>query len=211
MAVKKKVVNRKPKIKNTLNKCLNGNPDIQRVITKAVKIKNADEKLAGNRVPKQADPIAMVYAGHQFGNWVPQLGDGRAVLLGELLDKESRRWDLQLKGSGPTAYSRMGDGKAVLGPVMREYIVSEAMFNLGIPTTRALAFSMTGEMVRRKFMEPGAILTRVASSHIRVGTFQYACLSKDKSDLKSLMDYSINRHYPNLKKDKLFLLVLYDL
>ena len=155
------------------------------------------EILAGNRVPKQADPIAMVYAGHQFGNWVPQLGDGRAVLLGELLNKEGQRWDLQLKGSGPTEYSRMGDGRAVLGPVMREYIVSEAMFNLGIPTTRALAFSMTGEMVRREYMEPGAILTRVASSHIRVGTFQYFHGKGDEDAIKILADYAIKRHYPH--------------
>ena len=172
--------------------------------------KTDHEILTGNRVPRQADPIAMVYAGHQFGNWVPQLGDGRAVLLGELLDKESRRWDLQLKGSGPTAYSRMGDGRAVLGPVMREYIVSEAMFNLGISTTRALAFSMTGEMVRREYMEPGAILTRVASSHIRVGTFQYFHGKGDEEGIKTLADYSIKRHYPHAESEKNPYLALLD-
>ena len=159
--------------------------------------KKDHEILAGNRVPKDADPIAMVYAGHQFGNWVPQLGDGRAVLLGEVIDLEGLRWDIQLKGSGPTAYSRMGDGRAVLGPIMREYIISEAMFNLGVRTTRALAISMTGEMVRREHMEPGAILTRIASSHIRVGTFQYFHGLGDDEAVKLLADYAIKRHYPH--------------
>ena len=131
------------------------------------------EMLAGNRMPEGADPIAMAYAGHQFGHFVPQLGDGRAILLGEVIDADGIRRDIQLKGSGPTPFSRRGDGRAALGPVLREYIVSEAMAALGIPTTRALAAVMTGENVVRETPLPGAVLTRVASSHIRVGTFQY--------------------------------------
>ena len=158
--------------------------------------------LVGNRLPPQAEPIAMVYAGHQFGNWVPRLGDGRAVLLGEILDHSGNRWDIQLKGSGPTTYSRMGDGRAVLGPVMREFLVSEAMSNLGIRTTRALAMSLTGEMVMREQMEPGAILTRVASSHIRVGTFQYFYGQDDINSVRILADYAIKRHYPNAQNSE---------
>jgi uncharacterized protein YdiU (UPF0061 family) len=131
------------------------------------------EILAGKRVPEGADPIAMAYAGHQFGQFVPQLGDGRAILLGEVIDKDGVRRDIQLKGSGPTPFSRRGDGRAALGPVLREYVVSEAMFALGIPTTRSLAAVLTGEHVLRETAIPGAVLTRVASSHIRVGTFQY--------------------------------------
>jgi hypothetical protein len=128
---------------------------------------------AGNVTPSGAEPIAMVYAGHQFGNFVPQLGDGRAILLGEVLDRNGERRDVQLKGSGRTPFSRRGDGRAALGPVLREYLVSEAMHALGIPTTRALAAVTTGEPVYRDRKLPGAVLTRVASSHIRVGTFQY--------------------------------------
>ena len=120
----------------------------------------------------------MAYAGHQFGHFVPQLGDGRAILLGEVIDKDGVRRDIQLKGSGPTPFSRRGDGRAALGPVLREYIVSEAMFALGIPTTRSLAAVITGENVVRETMLPGAVLTRVASSHIRVGTFQYLCRAR---------------------------------
>ena len=129
--------------------------------------------LAGNRLPDGAEPIALAYAGHQFGNFVPQLGDGRAVLLGEVVDITGTRRDIQLKGSGPTPFSRRGDGRAALGPVLREYIISEAMHALGIPTTRSLAAVTTGEPVYRETALPGAVLTRVASSHIRVGTFQF--------------------------------------
>src|SRR6266446_9683300 len=129
--------------------------------------------LAGNLVPEKGEPLAMAYAGHQFGTFVPQLGDGRAILLGEIVDRDGVRRDIQLKGSGPTPFSRRGDGRAALGPVLREYIVSEAMTALGIPTTRALAAVTTGESVWRETPFPGAILTRVASSHIRVGTFQF--------------------------------------
>jgi serine/tyrosine/threonine adenylyltransferase len=132
------------------------------------------EIFAGNRVPVGGDPLAMAYAGHQFGTFVPQLGDGRAILIGEVIDRAGTRRDIQLKGAGPTPYSRRGDGRAALGPVLREYIVSEAMAALGIPTTRALAAVTTGEPVWRETSLPGAILTRVASSHIRVGTFQFA-------------------------------------
>ena len=129
--------------------------------------------LAGNAVPEGAEPLAQAYAGHQFGGFTPQLGDGRAILLGEIRDRNGRRRDIQLKGAGRTPFSRMGDGRAWLGPVMREYLVSEAMAALGIPTTRALAAVTTGETVLREAPLPGAVLTRVASSHIRVGTFQY--------------------------------------
>src|SRR5215204_890410 len=131
------------------------------------------EVLSGKRVPETAEPIATAYAGHQFGGFVPQLGDGRAILLGEVIDQNGVRRDIQLKGSGPTPFSRRGDGRAALGPVLREYIVSEAMAALGIPTTRSLAAVATGEPVVRNTLLPGAVLTRVASSHIRVGTFQF--------------------------------------
>ena len=131
------------------------------------------EILAGNRLPESGEPLAMAYAGHQFGAFVPQLGDGRAILLGEIIDRDGMRRDIQLKGSGPTPFSRQGDGRAALGPVLREYIVSEAMAALGIPTTRALAAVTPGETVWRETPLPGAVLTRVASSHIRVGTFQF--------------------------------------
>ena len=155
------------------------------------------EILAGKRVPNGADPIAMAYAGHQFGYFVPQLGDGRAILLGEVVDIDGIRRDIQLKGSGPTPYSRRGDGRAALGPVLREYIVSEAMAALGIPTTRSLAATITGESVMRETMLPGAVLTRVASSHIRVGTFQYFAARGDTEGVKRLADHAIARHYPN--------------
>lgn len=157
------------------------------------------QALAGNRVPPGADPLAQVYAGHQFGGWSPQLGDGRALLLGEVIDTKGIRRDLQLKGSGPTPYSRMGDGRAWLGPVLREYIVSEAMHALGIPTTRALAAVTTGEPVQRERSLPGAVLTRVASSHIRVGTFQYFAARRDVDALRTLTDYVIARHYPDAR------------
>ncbi len=153
--------------------------------------------LAGNAVPDGADPLAQVYAGHQFGGWSPQLGDGRAILLGEVLDTDGVRRDIQLKGSGPTPYSRMGDGRAWLGPVLREYIVSEAMHALGVPTTRALAAVTTGETILRERPFPGAVFTRVASSHIRVGTFQYFASRGDGEALQALTDHAIARHYPD--------------
>ena len=156
--------------------------------------------LAGKRVPDGADPIAMAYAGHQFGNFVAQLGDGRAILLGEVIDKDGARRDIQLKGSGPTPFSRRGDGRAALGPVLREYIVSEAMYALGIPTTRSLAAVITGEKVQRETMLPGAVLTRVASSHIRVGTFQFFAARQDIDALRHLADHVILRHYPDIAK-----------
>jgi serine/tyrosine/threonine adenylyltransferase len=156
------------------------------------------EILAGKRVPNGADPIAMAYAGHQFGYFVPQLGDGRAILLGEVIDIDGVRRDIQLKGSGPTPFSRRGDGRAALGPVLREYIVSEAMAALGIPTTRSLAATITGEHVIREMPLPGAVLTRVAASHIRVGTFQYFAARGDTDGVRHLADHVIGRHYPSL-------------
>jgi uncharacterized protein YdiU (UPF0061 family) len=152
--------------------------------------------LAGNYIPEGAEPIATAYAGHQFGGWNPQLGDGRAVLLGELIDSEGQRFDLQLKGSGRTPYSRGGDGRAPLGPVIREYIVSEAMAVLGVPTSRALAAVTTGDRVLREGMLPGAVLARVARSHIRIGTFQFFAARKDIEALQALTAHVIERHYP---------------
>src|SRR3954471_19242429 len=154
------------------------------------------ELLSGNRVPGAAEPIAMAYAGHQFGQFVPQLGDGRAILLGEVVDQNGIRRDIQLKGSGPTPFSRRGDGRAALGPVLREYLLSEAMAALGLPTTRALAAVLTGEAVARETVLSGAGLTRVASSHIRVGTFQFFAARQDAEGLRLLADYVIDRHYP---------------
>ena len=154
------------------------------------------EILAGKRVPEGAEPLAMAYAGHQFGHFVPQLGDGRAILLGEVVDRDGVRRDIQLKGSGPTPFSRRGDGRAALGPVLREYVVSEAMAALGIPTTRTLAAVITGEAVIRDTLLPGAVLTRVASSHIRVGTFQFFAARRDIKGVRLLADYVIARHYP---------------
>src|SRR5579871_4340862 len=156
------------------------------------------EILAGKRLPNGAEPIAMAYAGHQFGQFVPQLGDGRAILLGEVIDKDGVRRDIQLKGSGPTPFSRRGDGRAALGPVLREYIVSEAMFALGIPTTRSLAATITGESVMRETILPGAVLTRVAASHVRVGTFQYFAARGDIEAVRRLADHVIARHYGEL-------------
>jgi uncharacterized protein YdiU (UPF0061 family) len=152
--------------------------------------------LAGNAVPEGADPLAQVYAGHQFGGFSPQLGDGRAILLGEVVGRDGRRRDLQLKGSGRTPYSRMGDGRAWIGPVIREFLVSEAMHALGVPTTRALAAVATGETVLRERPFPGGVLTRVAASHLRVGTFQYFAARGDRAALAQLTDYAIARHYP---------------
>ncbi|MCW5736246.1 MAG: YdiU family protein [Enhydrobacter sp.] len=155
------------------------------------------EVLAGNRIAEGSEPIALAYAGHQFGNFVPQLGDGRAVLLGEVVDITGTRRDIQLKGSGPTPFSRRGDGRAALGPVLREYLISEAMHALGIPTTRSLAAVTTGEPVYRETALPGAVLTRVASSHIRVGTFQFFAARGDVEALRLLADHVIARHYPD--------------
>lgn len=152
--------------------------------------------LAGNAVPEGAEPLAQAYAGHQFGNFVPQLGDGRALLLGEIVAPDGARFDIQLKGAGLTAFSRRGDGRAWLGPVIREYIVSEAMAALGVPTTRALAATATGESVFREGAVPGAVLTRVASSHIRVGTFQFFAARGDLEGLRLLTEHTLARHYP---------------
>ena len=163
---------------------------------------SGDEGVAifsGNRVPAGAEPIAQAYAGHQFAHFVPQLGDGRAILLGEILDLNDKRRDIQLKGSGQTPFSRRGDGRAALGPVIREFIVSEALHALGVPTTRSLAAVTTGEPVYRETVLPGAILTRVASSHVRVGTFEYFAARRDTEALRLLADYVIDRHYPQAK------------
>ena len=153
---------------------------------------------AGNVVPAQAQPLAQAYAGHQFGGFSPQLGDGRALLLGEIVDRHGRRRDISLKGSGRTPFSRRGDGKAALGPVLREYLMGEAMHVLGIPTTRALAAVATGATVQREPLLPGAILTRVAASHLRVGTFEYIAARDDEVLLRRLADYAIARHYAPL-------------
>ena len=159
---------------------------------------------SGNEVPKGSQPLSQAYSGHQFGGFSPLLGDGRAILLGEVIDKDNIRRDIQLKGSGRTIFSRGGDGKSSLGPVLREYLISEAMHSLNIPTTRALAAVSSGDDVFREKALPGGILTRVASSHIRVGTFQYASTTGDIEKIRVLSDYSINRHYKNLlqKKEK---------
>ncbi|MEL7182628.1 MAG: YdiU family protein, partial [Pseudomonadota bacterium] len=159
-------------------------------------LRAALDVFAGNRVPDGADPLAQLYAGHQFGGWSPQLGDGRALLLGEHVGPAGRV-DVQLKGSGPTPYSRMGDGRAALGPVIREYLVSEAMHALGVPTTRALAAVTTGETVlRQEGPLPGGVLTRVATSHIRVGTFQVFAARDDVDGLQALLDHALSRHAP---------------
>src|SRR5882762_1965881 len=155
--------------------------------------------LSGNQVPDDSNPIAMAYAGHQFGNFVPQLGDGRAILLGELRGRDGVLRDLQLKGAGLTPFSRDGDGRAALGPVLREYLIGEAMHALSIPTTRALAAVLTGEPVFRESALPGAVLTRVAASHIRVGTFQLFAARGEQTRVRRLADYVIDRHYPELK------------
>jgi uncharacterized protein YdiU (UPF0061 family) len=156
---------------------------------------------AGNTIPEGAVPLAQAYAGHQFGGFVPQLGDGRTLLLGEVIDRNGCRRDIQLKGSGPTPFSRSGDGRAALGPVLREYLIGEAMHALGIPTTRALAAVLTGEPVFRESVLPGAVLTRVAASHIRVGTFQFFAARGEQAKVRRLADYVIERHYPELKGD----------
>jgi uncharacterized protein YdiU (UPF0061 family) len=152
--------------------------------------------LVGDLVPAGATPVAQAYAGHQFGGWSPRLGDGRALLLGELTDREGRQRDLHLKGSGRTPFARGGDGLAAVGPMLREYLVSEAMHALGVPTTRALAVTATGRPVRRETVQRGAVLARVASSHLRVGSFQYAAASGDLDLLRRLADHAIDRHHP---------------
>ena len=167
------------------------------------KIDNKDlaKLFSGNSLPENANPIAQAYAGHQFGHFT-MLGDGRAVLLGEHLVGQKDRFDIQFKGSGRTSFSRGGDGRAVLGPMLREYIISEAINALKIPTTRSLAVVKTGEKIVRENLLPGAILTRVASSHIRVGTFQYIAAKQNIDDLNILVDYTINRHYPEIRSSK---------
>ena len=164
-----------------------------------VALENADmvASLAGNAVPPGAEPLAQAYAGHQFGGWNPQLGDGRAILLGEVVAPDGNRFDIQLKGSGQTPFSRRGDGRAPMGPVLREYIISEAMAALHVPTTRSLAAVATGERVYREAIEPGAVLTRVAASHIRIGTFQFFAARDDVEAVRLLADHAIARHYPD--------------
>ena len=160
----------------------------------------AVEILAGTRIAEGSQPLAIAYAGHQFGHFVPQLGDGRANLLGEVIGRDGIRYDIQLKGSGRTRFSRGGDGRAALGSVLREYIVSEAMNAMGVPTTRSLAAVSTGDQVLRETVLPGAVLTRVASSHIRVGTFQYFAARQDLEGVRILADYAIDRHYPEARE-----------
>ena len=162
---------------------------------------NLSQLFSGNILPSGSSPIAQAYAGHQFGHFT-MLGDGRAVLVGEHLSKKKGRFDIQFKGSGKTPYSRSGDGRAALGPMLREYIISESMYALGVPTTRSLAVVKTGENVIRETHLPGAVLTRIAASHIRVGTFQYIAATQKQQNLKILLDYVINRHYPNIKNSK---------
>lgn len=175
------------------------NADLAQVLgLSAADLGDAAAVFGGNAVPDGAAPLAQLYAGHQFGNWNPQLGDGRAILLGEVVGTDGERRDIQLKGSGRTPYSRMGDGRAWLGPVLREYVVSEAMFAMGIPTTRALAAVATGEPVfREQGALPGAVLTRVAASHLRVGTFQIFAARGEMNNLRTLTSYAIARHYPD--------------
>ncbi|WP_299965619.1 protein adenylyltransferase SelO [uncultured Roseobacter sp.] len=173
-------------------------------LAKRLRLPEADDAtlaavFSGQTVPDGAAPLAQLYAGHQFGNFNPQLGDGRAILLGETVGTDGIRRDIQLKGSGPTPYSRMGDGRAWLGPVLREYVISEAMHALGIPTTRALAATLTGEDVIRETVLPGAVLTRVARSHLRVGTFQVFAHRGQRAELAQLTDYAIARHYPDAR------------
>jgi serine/tyrosine/threonine adenylyltransferase len=152
---------------------------------------------SGNQLPDWTKPVAHAYAGHQFGHFVPQLGDGRALLLAEITDNYGQVFDMQLKGAGRTPFSRGGDGRAPLGPVLREYLVSEAMYALGVPTTRALAAVLTGDWLQRETAEPGAIITRIAKSHIRIGSFQYLAAHADVAELKTFADYVIARHYPD--------------
>ena len=166
--------------------------------------------LAGNQLATGSEPLAMAYSGHQFGGFSPQLGDGRALLLGEVVRQDGVRFDIQLKGSGPTPFSRNGDGRSALGPVLREYIVSEAMAALGVPTTRALAAVASGDNVLREGFVPGGVFTRVAQSHIRIGTFQWFAARQDHDNLKVLADYVIERHYPDVQHDENLYLALLE-
>jgi len=166
--------------------------------------------LVGNTAPAGAEPVAMAYAGHQFGGYSPQLGDGRALLLGEIIDRSGRRRDIHLKGSGRTPFARGGDGRATVGPMLREYVISAAMFALGVPTTRSLAVVATGDDVARETMLPGAVLVRVAASHLRVGTFQFAAAQGDPTLVRRLADYSIERHYPDAADEPNPYLALFD-
>lgn len=191
------------KVNAELARCLGLDPE---ALTSAQGV----EILSGNRVAEGSEPLAMAYAGHQFGHFVPRLGDGRANLLGEVVARSGVRYDIQLKGSGPTPFSRGGDGRAALGPVLREYIVSEAMAALGVPTTRALAAVTTGERVLRETPLPGAVLTRVAASHLRVGSFQYFAARRDAEGIRTLADYAIARHYPEAAQAKKPYRVLLD-
>jgi serine/tyrosine/threonine adenylyltransferase len=166
--------------------------DVPAILPRAARL------FSGNELAEDATPVALAYAGHQFGQFVPRLGDGRALLIGERVDRNGRRRDLQLKGAGPTPFSRNGDGRAALGPVLREYLISEAMHALGVPTTRSLAAVRTGEVVLRDAPLPGAVLTRVAASHVRVGTFEYFAARGDEASLRMLLDHVIARHDPQL-------------
>jgi uncharacterized protein YdiU (UPF0061 family) len=166
--------------------------------------------LVGNLLPSGAAPVAQAYSGHQFGGFVPRLGDGRALLLGELVDSDGRLRDIHLKGSGPTPFARGGDGLAAVGPMLREYIVSEAMHALGVPTTRSLAVVSTGRPVRRDTALPGAVLTRIASSHLRVGSFQYAAATGNKDLLRRLADHAIARHHPGAAEAERPYLALFE-
>ncbi|MET0662711.1 MAG: protein adenylyltransferase SelO [Ilumatobacteraceae bacterium] len=166
--------------------------------------------LVGNTAPSGAEPVAMAYAGHQFGGYSPQLGDGRALLLGEIIDRSGRRRDIHLKGSGRTPFARGGDGRATVGPMLREYVISAAMFALGVPTTRSLAVVATGDDVARETMLPGAVLVRVAASHLRVGTFQFAAAQGDPTLVRRLADYAIGRHYPDAADEPNPSLALFD-
>jgi len=177
---------------NDLGKSLGIDPKMSR--------KDLAKIFSGNELPQGSSPIALAYAGHQFGQFVHQLGDGRAILLGELSTPDQQRYDIQLKGSGQTKFSRQGDGRAPIGPIIREYVISESMNALGIPSTRSLAAISTGEKVFRETLLPGGVLTRIAKSHIRVGTFEYFAAQKNNDHLKTLADYTINRHFPALKE-----------
>ena len=181
-------------VNNTLAELLGLNPE-------ALQGAEGAEVFSGNRIPERAEPIAQAYAGHQFG-FFTMLGDGRAILLGEQITPQAERFDIQLKGSGKTPFSRRGDGRAALGPMLREYIISEALHALGIPTTRSLAVVTTGEPVYRETALQGAILTRVAAGHIRVGTFEYAAARGESEGIRTLTDYTIHRHFPDLAADK---------
>ena len=176
----------------------------------STKINNKNGKLffSGNIIPEGAMPIAIAYAGHQFGNFVPQLGDGRAVLIGEIIARNKERYDIQLKGSGKTIYSRDGDGRSPLGPAIREYLISESIHKLGIKSTRSLALVRTGEKVFRETVMPGGILTRVASSHIRIGTFEFFYYKRDFNSLKILADYTLKRHFNTFKNKNSYIFLL---